>query len=163
MTPAKPVDAAGTGDLFADAGITLATPETARKDDTSKAKPVEASAWAWCPRCGPAPTRRVGLWQIAGHYVWALHHRARETGGSVLCQASRQPLCLVPPTRCHVCRAHAQPCPGEHLGALLLRKPRRTEIAVSDATTQHAHDRVPHPVDGTCIDSHDPITPRSTP
>lgn len=157
-----PVDPGGTGDLLADAGITVRAPRASRKDDTTRAKPPEASAWAWCPRCGPAAARRVGLWQIAGHYVWALHNRAQERAGSVLCLASRQRLCDVPPTRCHVCRPHAAPCPGEHVGALLLRKPRRTEVAVTDATTQHAIDRVPTPVDGTCIDLHEPRPPRST-
>lgn len=156
MSPTRPVAPRGTGDLLADAGITVATPGGQAKDDTTRSKAPAATAWAWRPRCGLAAAKRVGLWRIAGHYVWALHHRARETGGSVLCLASRQRLCDVPPERCDHCRRPGvAPCPGVHVAAVLWRAPRRHE-----PTDAH---RVATPLDGTCIDMHAPHTPESTP
>lgn len=162
MSPTKPVDPGGTGDLFADAGVPVAAPTGQRKDDTARAKAPEATAWAWCPRCGPAAAKRVGLWQITGHYVWALHNRQREIGGSALCQASRELLCRVPPTHCHVCRVQSGSCPGEHVGALLLRQPTRSEQAeAASAATGWALNRISTPLDGTCIGMHAPLTPES--
>lgn len=146
----------GIGDLFAQAGITVATPTAQSKGDTGKANPVAATAWAYCPRCGPSTTKRRGLVRLGHHYVWAIHTRMRETGSSVMCGASGTALCEVPPWRCSSCMRPGGGCPpGEHRAPVLLRQAERHErAAYTPGDTDWHAERVPAACDDTCLRMH---------